>query len=1291
MPTNHSSVKFFSFVCLLSLSRSLLVADLPAESQSRLEQLYTAQIPKRETGVTQFLEKYPDYDGRGVVIAVFDTGVDPEAPGMQITSTGERKLVDIYDASGAGDVDTTTVAKPAEDGTITALTGRILKLPSGINNPTGEFHLGIKAGKELFHKDVWDRVMSYRNAQTQNLATLENAAFLKNQSQSEKHQDGTWAQQESDARAKEFETYLTVLKKLDRGPFYDCLLWQSTTGWCVIIDTDEDGDLTDEKILQPFGIKGDWATFPDYVSMNFAVQVYDEGNKLSIVTNSGSHGTHVASIAAAHFPDNPALDGIAPGARILSIRIGDVRSGGSSTYFGESLATAIAAQHQVDIMNASWGGQSLYQDASSWGVKLYEMLVQKYGVTAFVSTGNDGPALSTMGAPGGESHSVIGVGAYVSPEMGKLLYSVVGDTPETTFMFSARGPARNGDLGTDIIAPGAAITSLAKDSLDGTDLYNGTSMASPSAAGVGALLISAAKQTGLHYSPARIRYALMNTAKYLESEDPFSQGSGLIQTEAAWDHLKKFQTIGALDLFYKVDVDGNSYTNGPGYYLRTSASKLDGIQNPRILIEPEFPDAFSNRDEYDVTLYFSCESSAEWIHAPEFMHLSNAGKTIRPELDLSAVGNDSLEHPVHFAELKLTLVDHPEAGPLIQIPFTIIGAEEIKAQREFADREIDLSASQSAKFFVDPADGLSRLTLDIKRYDDEASEKLYVFHALTLVSYDEIEAYETRQYFRLKSGESTSYEVPTIPGKPLEINVHQVWSGETPTHLTVSGTWHSLSASTDSVFLQMQGFPGSLEVKSVFESKIQTSASIDAALIRLEPGETSVRPYDSRGSFPRGKRDAAEQPSFVLHQEFSTKPEESIKVCFVRNEYSTDFNTGGGLIEVYDSKGFLVQTALPPMESQDAIELPAEKLTLVREFISQDLETLNRLKTLPLLMRVAISEQPVSVFEGWKNYAEAKSDDSTSLSPNRTETLVVSGQKDLELPKLPNSPVYLEGKLSFEEDNVELNSVILTVIPNPTTTSEVKKTDEDTSTSGHSLKETIYNDQLTFLKESRWTSSGSKRKERSQLIKDLSKDSTDPKLWLEGIYDRAINENLLHAWLWNDATTDTPTTPGSDGKSLDREVTRMIQNCHPEKVAEYLGAQPVIDLPDSPEGKSEKLRQKNFKELAGYLAEVNLIAADSKLSLGDLPTARSFLNESKRWKPGDALSDKINLIEARLHYAEGHPGLSLEPLRNVLEKQPQNELIRKWIDESYRELGWSLQTDLNKLYRTISSHADKLR
>ena len=56
-----------------------------------------------------------------------------------------------------------------------------------------------------------------------------------------------------------------------------------------------------------------FGTFSAEDACNFVLNIYDEGALLSIVVDAGSHGTHVAGITAAHHPEDPSLNGVAPG------------------------------------------------------------------------------------------------------------------------------------------------------------------------------------------------------------------------------------------------------------------------------------------------------------------------------------------------------------------------------------------------------------------------------------------------------------------------------------------------------------------------------------------------------------------------------------------------------------------------------------------------------------------------------------------------------------------------------------------------------------------------------------------------------------------------------------------------------------------------------------------------------------------------------------------------------------------------------------------------------------------
>src|SRR2546430_14328654 len=76
-------------------------------------------MPLRSTGVEQFRAKHPTYDGRGVLVAILDTGVDPAVPGLIVTSAGAPKILDLRDFSGEGRVALSPVV-PAADRALAA-------------------------------------------------------------------------------------------------------------------------------------------------------------------------------------------------------------------------------------------------------------------------------------------------------------------------------------------------------------------------------------------------------------------------------------------------------------------------------------------------------------------------------------------------------------------------------------------------------------------------------------------------------------------------------------------------------------------------------------------------------------------------------------------------------------------------------------------------------------------------------------------------------------------------------------------------------------------------------------------------------------------------------------------------------------------------------------------------------------------------------------------------------------------------------------------------------------------
>jgi len=165
-----------------------------------------------------------------------------------------------------------------------------------------------------------------------------------------------------DEASDENKSKQSLLKQFEKdyediGPVYDCITFFDGIHWNAVIDTTESGDLSEAEPMLNYNIKHQYRQFSDLDSLTYCVNIYDDGDVLSIVTDASPHGTHVAGIVAANFPDEPELNGVAPGAQIVSLKIGNTRLGSMETGQGLIRALNEAVKKGCHIINMSYGGE----------------------------------------------------------------------------------------------------------------------------------------------------------------------------------------------------------------------------------------------------------------------------------------------------------------------------------------------------------------------------------------------------------------------------------------------------------------------------------------------------------------------------------------------------------------------------------------------------------------------------------------------------------------------------------------------------------------------------------------------------------------------------------------------------------------------------------------------------------------------------------------------------------------------------------------------------------------------
>ncbi len=789
------------------------------------------QLPKRDLGVEAFLAEHPEYDGRGIRVAVLDTGIDPGHPFLQQTPQGGRKIVDWYDATTDGRVDTSHRAS-AEDGALTGLSGRRLSL-GGHRADDGEYRLG-RLGEDFLPGDLRQRIVGQRREDWERGRSGFQEARLRRDHALGDGEPGSLREREIAARWDRYD---------EPGPVYDLVAFQQDGEWRVVVDADEDGDLGEERALRSFRESGDWAVLGDEALLNYAVQVERGGDQTVLYYDTNGHGTHVAGIVGAWEGEGGRLNGVAPGVEFVAIKIGDGKYGGSTSGFAIAKALDYAVESGCQVANMSFGGPSFFADGREPDAWVIEEATRR-GLAVVTSAGNEGPTLSTVGAPA-TSRAAFAIAAAVWPDTQKSNYAAMRPAGPVLFDFSSRGPLPSGDLGVDFTAPGAAVSALPSWLITPAENFNGTSMASPQAAGCVALLLSAARAESLPAAPDRVRRAMRLGAERLSGHDWIEQGHGAIRMLPSLEALRELAGHGDGETVWEVRAS-NPYGSGAGIYERDLASP-DAFERT-VRIQPVFDEEASNAVQAAFLRSFRLQAEADWVGVPEAIYSSAQGRSFPVTVDPSG-----LAPGLHSTRVLLWDADRPEqVGAEIVLPVTVVVPERTTAADGHRYRKsFRLQPGQLERSFLRVPQGATSASVRFVQSGNGRNE--YRTGAGSVSGARYAGDRQARGRWFVEDGGAVEQRVPVEAGTVFEYTIASRWAVNREAELALDIQFHGLESPQDEMVVPAGQGLAYLSLKSPLAAvDARASLSIEGVAVPVQ-AELEIVPDPIRSTVLGGR------------------------------------------------------------------------------------------------------------------------------------------------------------------------------------------------------------------------------------------------------------------------------------------------------------------------------------------------------------------------------------------------------------------------------------------------------
>jgi len=329
-------------------------------------------------------------------------------------------------------------------------------------------------------------------------------------------------------------------------------IWYASTPYTMGADRVWDEGITGEGVKVAVLDTG-----ADISQNDIAGAIYDYKSFTSEPFRDGDgHGTScsglIASRAVNTYYGFIKIQGMAPESMIMAGKVLTDEGWGWDSWIVAGVEWAVAGsdgdpgtpEDGAQIISMSLGGLEVPNDGND-PLSLALDRAAERGVASFVASGNEGSGSGTVSSPG-VSESTITVGASTN---NAEAFGLLGYWPFTKFngkyyasdyennhmiYFSSSGPTADGRIDPDVAAVGAWGPAPAPG--NSAELqFGGTSMSTPVAAGIGALVYEAFMKTNERPpTPAEIKAILMGTAMDMGYR-PTEQGAGRVDAWKAYE------------------------------------------------------------------------------------------------------------------------------------------------------------------------------------------------------------------------------------------------------------------------------------------------------------------------------------------------------------------------------------------------------------------------------------------------------------------------------------------------------------------------------------------------------------------------------------------------------------------------------------------------------------------------------------------------------------------------------------------------------------------------------------